>query len=613
VRQAQRADAECEGWRAELEKWAAAGSKLEKKPAAVRQFVMSGEGVLMRLTYIASDIASECREVLRPIAPVSLRPFIMKNYHSSIWAVHHGLRTTRHWIESRFWWPKMKEEIAQFVGQCKVCQMAKALKPANQGLLRGRRHSNAMNELCMDLVGPISAATGHDKHRTPVYIFVAIDPFTHMVWLECLEAKGGKDVFRAFVHRILLEEGAPRIIRCDNGTEFKNKMLNDLCREMQTQMQFSPAYWPQGNQCERLNRYIGEALRCMTNTKSGRKQDWFQYVKFVEFAYRSSPIKGTRLTPFEAARGRLPRLVCDNPLLDAELPVEKSLDEHVKEMNSLMELAKAELQKAKAETMAENKQLQDLHRTEEEFAVGEVVMFYNRMVGADGDPTKLRLRTYLYRVEARQGDIYELRSIKYPDSTRRAHVGQLIRFKGDPDENEFEEAYDEVAAAADGQINKAQQEEVSAWRQIEEGRFIAFRLKGDPKSEIRCAEVLSTEEREEGLIQLWYYLDGRRDSYNDFEKPLSERRLRPEWFGVHDGNVYLRPTASQIASGRIEKREAKVARQDIEIVVPRWTLQTDGKVPGPACAKAEKKLRAEAARDADARRVIEERYALNTI
>ena len=60
-------------------------------------------------------------------------------------------------------------------------------------------------------------------------------------------------------------------------------------------------------------------------------------------------------------------------------------------------------------------------------------------------------------------------------------------------------------------------------------------------------------------------------------------------------------------------REAKVARQDIEIVVPRWTLQTDGKVPGPTCVKAEKKLRAEAARDADARRVIEERYELNTI
>ena len=69
--------------------------------------------------------------------------------------------------------------------------MAKALKPANQGLLRGRRKSMAMNELFMDLVGPISAATGHGKHSRPLYIFVAIGPFTHLISLECLPAKGG--------------------------------------------------------------------------------------------------------------------------------------------------------------------------------------------------------------------------------------------------------------------------------------------------------------------------------------------------------------------------------------------------------------------------------------
>ena len=94
---------------------------------------------------------------------------------------------------------------------------------------------------------------------------------------------GGGGVFRAFVNRILLEEGAPRIIRCDNGTEFKSRMLNGLCRELYVQTQFSPAYWPQGNRSKRLNRYLGETLRCITNTKNGRKQDWHQYAKFIEF------------------------------------------------------------------------------------------------------------------------------------------------------------------------------------------------------------------------------------------------------------------------------------------------------------------------------------------
>ena len=58
-------------------------------------------------------------------------------------------------------------------------------------------------------------------------------------------------MFRAFANRVLLEEGVPRIIRCDNGTEFRNAMLNDLFRELHVQMKSSPAYWPQGNQCER--------------------------------------------------------------------------------------------------------------------------------------------------------------------------------------------------------------------------------------------------------------------------------------------------------------------------------------------------------------------------
>ena len=36
-------------------------------------------------------------------------------------------------------------------------------------------------------------------------------------------SQADEEVMKAFVKRILLEEGAPRIIRCDNGTEFKNK------------------------------------------------------------------------------------------------------------------------------------------------------------------------------------------------------------------------------------------------------------------------------------------------------------------------------------------------------------------------------------------------------
>jgi len=87
-----------------------------------------------------------------------------------------------------------------------------------------------MNELCIDLIGPIGGSTTkHAKHAKPLHILVALDPFTQMAWLEPLFSKWGGEVMAEFVKRILLEEGAPRIIRCVNGSEFKNKAIDVGC------------------------------------------------------------------------------------------------------------------------------------------------------------------------------------------------------------------------------------------------------------------------------------------------------------------------------------------------------------------------------------------------
>ena len=109
------------------------------------------------------------KEVTRPLAPRSLRSFTMRNYHSSIWACHRGQHATNDGIAKRVFWPKMREDANNFVSTCKVCQMAKALKPSNVGWPRGRRHSPAMNEWCIDLIGPIGGSTTrHVQHANPL-------------------------------------------------------------------------------------------------------------------------------------------------------------------------------------------------------------------------------------------------------------------------------------------------------------------------------------------------------------------------------------------------------------------------------------------------------------
>ena len=181
-------------------------------------------------------------------------------------------------------------------------------------------------------------------------------------------------------------------------------------------------------------------------------------------------------------------------------------------------------------------------------------MFYNRLVGSEGDPSKLRLRTYLYRVLSRENDIYQLQSTKFLDSTRRANVGQLIRFKGNVGALDVEVEEADAAAQATA-VDAEVADELKSWRALEQGRFVTLRMKTDGKAVIRCAEVMSVDRRDsDNEVEAWFYLDRRESSYNDFEMPLHERTLVPEYYGAKDGMVYLAPSKRQLASGELLKR-----------------------------------------------------------
>ena len=222
----------------------------------------------------------------------------------------------------------MYEQVRDHVSKCDVCQLAKGGRPTRQGLLHGRHYTRAFTQMCLDLVGPVN----QDSHTHDKYVLVMIDPFTHFVWLELVNVKSAPTIVKAFVQRILCEEGQPRYMLTDNGTEFKNKIFKDLMKVLEVDYQFSPAYHPQSNQTERANRFITETLRAVVNQKGASKMDWQKYIKFVEFGMRRLPIPGTNITPFMAMRGRDPVLTIDQPLVAGAPVLGKDLDEHVKEM-----------------------------------------------------------------------------------------------------------------------------------------------------------------------------------------------------------------------------------------------------------------------------------------
>ncbi|GKE57249.1 putative ribonuclease H-like domain-containing protein [Tanacetum coccineum] len=99
-----------------------------------------------------------------------------------------------------------------------------------------------------------------------MYCLVVIDDYSRFTWGFFLATKDETSgILKSFIIGIEnLVDHKVKVIRCDNGTEFKNKEMNQLCEMKDILRQFSVARTPQQNRvAERRNRTLIEAARTM--------------------------------------------------------------------------------------------------------------------------------------------------------------------------------------------------------------------------------------------------------------------------------------------------------------------------------------------------------------
>ncbi|GKA40554.1 retrovirus-related pol polyprotein from transposon TNT 1-94 [Tanacetum coccineum] len=122
--------------------------------------------------------------------------------------------------------------------------------------------SKPLHTLHMDLFGPTSVSSLNHKW----YCLVVIDEFSRFTWTFFLKTKNEtSSILRDFITGIEnLKDLKVKIIRCDNGGEFRNKEMNDFCSRKGIKREFSNARTPQQNGvAERRNRTLIEAARTM--------------------------------------------------------------------------------------------------------------------------------------------------------------------------------------------------------------------------------------------------------------------------------------------------------------------------------------------------------------
>ncbi|GJW98987.1 putative ribonuclease H-like domain-containing protein [Tanacetum coccineum] len=122
--------------------------------------------------------------------------------------------------------------------------------------------SQPLHMLHMDLFGPTFVKSLMKK----MYCLVVIDDYSRFSWVLFLATKDEtSDILKSFITGVenLIDQRV-KVIRCDNGTEFKNKEMNQFCERKCIKREFSVARTPQQNGvAERKNRTLIEAARTM--------------------------------------------------------------------------------------------------------------------------------------------------------------------------------------------------------------------------------------------------------------------------------------------------------------------------------------------------------------
>ncbi|KAJ9545014.1 hypothetical protein OSB04_024721 [Centaurea solstitialis] len=227
--------------------------------------------------------------------------------------------------ESSLWHRRMGHMNIKTMNLLVKNQLVRGLPPKEFTLddncvacLKGKQHkashksktintiSAPLQLLHMDLFGPTNVMSIGKKS----YCLVIIDDYSRFTWVLFLRTKDETSgLIKPFVKRVENQVNLRvKVIRSENGTEFKNADLNSFCEEKGIERQFSAPRTPQQNGvAERINRTLIEAARTMLADSKLPITFWAEAVNTACYVQnRVHVVKSKGKTPYEIFKNKKP-------------------------------------------------------------------------------------------------------------------------------------------------------------------------------------------------------------------------------------------------------------------------------------------------------------------
>jgi hypothetical protein len=241
------------------------------------------------------------RVVTRDIA---YRRQVVHDHHDLPAYGHPGISHTTALTERHYWWPRMRQEIHDYVGGCADCQWHKVNTQARKAPLAPifpNPEAMPFETVAMDFIVKLPLSNGFDSILT----ITDHDCTKAAIFIPCNETITAKGVAELYLQHVFKRFRLPQKIISDRDPRLAGKFAKALCTALGITQNMSTAFHPRTDgQSERTNQGLEQYLRFYVDAK---QSNWAQLLSIAEFAHNSWRNESTGQSPFDLLMGYHPR------------------------------------------------------------------------------------------------------------------------------------------------------------------------------------------------------------------------------------------------------------------------------------------------------------------
>lgn len=391
-----------------------------------------------------------------------LRTGIMQRIHDSSLTGHPGKDTMVSMILRRWFWPKLRNSVRQFIRNCDVCGRTTVWREAKAGFLRPLPIPERIGtELTIDFVTDLPASDGCTN------IMVLTDRLSKDIFMFGTDSMAAENCAKVFIDRYYRYFGFPRYLTSDRGSDWLSHFWKAFCEYTGIKQRLTTSYHPQSNASERANQEIYKYLRVFT---CYAQNDWVDLLPMAQLALNGRPNSAIGgLSPFFLRNGyELDPLMEPTPTSDnaSRHPGHILATKYVRRLKDAQDFAQA----AMASTQQRYEEFANKSRRQpERFHVGDKVWLNLKNIKTPQLSKKLAWQHAKYEVTAVPDALTV--ELNVPGNIhKRFHVDLIKRAGTDPFPSQFRDDAQNPPVIDDLGVPEYEVESILRARTIRRGR-----------------------------------------------------------------------------------------------------------------------------------------------